>query len=157
MNKIRLLYILVFGLIIANILFFIRLSTPGFPPRPPHRGDPKHLIAEELHFDANQRTHFEELAQKHHQRIKVLEDSLIVAKENYYNASLKPSTDSTTTALLEKITSLHREIERVNVAHFWEIKSLCKGDQIQDFERMLPRFANFFRNAGPPPPPPHDE
>lgn len=156
MNKITLLYILVIGLIVANILFFIRLSSPGFPPRPPHGGDPKHIIAAELHFDSKQAAQLEVLAKRHHAHIKVLEDSLIAAKEAYYLASMAPSNERTTTALLDRISAIHREIERVNVAHFWEIKSICRPEQQADFAHLLPHFANFFRNAGTPPPP-HDE
>ena len=158
MNKITILYVLVIGLIIANVLFFIRLSTPGLPPRPPHGEDPKHIIAEELHFDSKQTKQLADLAKQHHARIEKLEDSLIAAKEAYYVASLKPSNETTTNALLSKIMEIHRTMEQVNVNHFMEIKALCKGEQIHVFERMLPRFANFFRNAGhpPPPPPPQD-
>jgi hypothetical protein len=45
-------------------------------------------------------------------------------------------------------------MEAVNVAHFTDLRALCKGEQLNEFDRMIPRFAKFFRR-NPPPPHPH--
>ena len=153
MNKITLLYILVIGLILANVYFFFQESHIGKGPHSPMHPDFKQEVINELHFDKKQSESFELLAKAHHDRIQSLEDSIVDAKEAYYLSALKNVDSAQAERNLKLILQLHGKMESVNIAHFKEIKALCKSDQLKDFDRMIPRFAKFFRRTSSPPPP----
>lgn len=152
MNKITLLYVLVIGLILANIYFVFQQAQRG--PGGLMRGDFKKEVIKELKFDKLQSESFELLAKAHHERILALEDSILAAKEAYYLNTLHKADTLQAKKDLNLILELHRSMEAVNVAHFKDLRALCKGEQLNEFDRMIPRFAKFFRR-NPPPPHPH--
>jgi predicted S18 family serine protease len=153
MNKINTLYVLVIGLILLNAYFLFSHFNSGMPPRPPMRGDFKQELIEELQLDETQAKTLNQLARRHHQHIQQLEDSILDAKESYYTASLGEQDSVKSKLYLNQIIALHQKIEQVNIAHFSEIRNLCKTEQRAKFNSLIPRIADFFRNPGTPPPP----
>jgi protein CpxP len=148
MEKTKLLTIAVIGLLLLNLatLGFLFLNGPK-GNRPPHGGkpEPKEIIIEKLHFDANQQKDYENLIQWHRSEITKLDDNIRQAKNELYsqlnqsevNAKAKDS-------LITVINSNQKQIEETHFKHFEDIKKLCHKDQMEDFNELTEELSRIF-------------
>ncbi len=148
MTKIKLLTFAVIGLLGINILmvswFFMQkpnrnnLSSFSKPPV-----GPKMIIIGQLKFDRDQVAKYEVLIKQHRLMIRNLNDTISVTKKTLYE-TLKNENVEDQDSLVEKIASLHREIETTHYQHFVDIRKLCKPSQIGNFNRLTEDLASYF-------------
>lgn len=157
MNKNRLLIFLIAGLLISNILlviFMMKGRGPGHHGPPPHhRGGPRELIIERLHFDEAQMEQFEKLIHEHRKNVNAEDESLLNIKNTLYNNLKSEENKEVTDSLINEMVTIQNKIEHIHYSHFGDIKKLCKPEQMKDFNELATELSRLF---GPPKgPPPH--
>lgn len=148
MTKIKLLTIAVIALLGINILmvswFFMqkpdRNNLSSFP-KPPV--GPKMIIIDQLKLDQDQVAKYEVLIKEHRLMIRNLNDTISLTKKALYE-TLKNKNVKNQDSLIEKIASLHRDIETTHYKHFVDIRKLCKPSQIGNFNRLTEDLASYF-------------
>lgn len=158
MSKIKLLAIAVVGLLIVNLatVAFLLLRKPFQHPegRPPvEQAGPKNIIVDKLHFDEEQVAQYEALIEQHQEKIKSLNDSINIAKNELYSTLTRDNfigKDS----LIDRLGFLQRQVELTHYDHFASIRAICKPDQLEAFNNLTKELAGFFapvKKEGPPP------
>ena len=151
MNRTKLLTIAVIGLLLLN------LGTMGVmmmqkPPRPPHgempppQGEgPKQMIIDRLHFDASQQKDYELLIVEHHNKTDELHEASKELHDNLYSLLQNAEANATASdSLIVKISDNQKAIENLNFMHFQAIKKLCKGEQVNDFNKLVDELGMLF-------------
>ena len=159
MNRTKLLTIAVIGLLLLNlgVLGMMFFSKPPHPPMPPQmnggpRGEgPKQIIIERLHFDAMQQKDYELLVTEHHNKTDELHEASKKMHDQLFSflkegAENKTQSDS----LIMEIANNQKAIENLNFDHFNAIKKLCKGEQVNDFNKLVDELGMLFAPKGPP-------
>jgi protein CpxP len=157
MEKTKLLTITVFGLLLLNFatLGYLFLSGPkGHKPtheRQESRPEPKEIIIERLHLDANQQQEYDKLIEWHKREIENLDREIKHEKFLLYGLLTKDSTDidfkQNKQKFIETISSYQIQIEEIHFKHFQDIRKLCTNEQVTKFDKLikdLPRM--FFHN-----------
>ena len=142
MNKIKLLTFFVVILVSLNIglgCFFV-LSNKGFEKRMP-----KEIIIEKLHFDKQQIALYEVKIDDHRHEIRTLNDAINSTKNELYqllntNTIKEVKKDS----LIHLISEQQNQIENVHFNHYLDIKSICKKEQIADFNTLTTELSQIF-------------
>jgi Spy/CpxP family protein refolding chaperone len=159
MEKTKLLTITVIGLLLLNFatLGFLFISgTKGH--KPPHdipegRHEPKEIIIERLHFDANQQKEYGQLIEWHRRKIRQLEDSIRVSKNELYMLFNNDIVDEKAkVTLINEIALFQKQIEATHFKHFEDIKKLCKPEQQVYFNELTEEFGRLFYRNKPPRP-----
>jgi Spy/CpxP family protein refolding chaperone len=159
MEKTKLLTITVIGLLLLNFatLGFLFISgTKGH--KPPHdipegRHEPKEIIIERLHFDANQQKEYGQLIEWHRGEIRQLEDSIRVSKNELYMLLNNDIVDEKAkVTLINEIALFQKQIEATHFKHFEDIKKLCKPEQQVYFNELTEEFGRLFYRNKPPRP-----
>ena len=159
MEKTKLLTITVIGLLLLNFatLGFLFISgTKGH--KPPHdipegRHEPKEIIIERLHFDANQQKEYGQLIEWHRGEIRQLEDSIRVSKNELYMLLNDDKVDEKAkVTLINEIALFQKQIEATHFKHFEDIKKLCKPEQQVYFNELTEEFGRLFYRNKPPRP-----
>jgi hypothetical protein len=128
--------LLVINMLLIGYVFF----TKNKPPR--HEG-PKKIIAERLHFDAQQINEYNKLIEIHQEKITEKDSQIRLAKNELYgcinsnNGTLKDSLEN-------RLGQLQIEIEKIHYNHFLDIKKLCRENQLNDFNALLKDMAQLF-------------
>ena len=148
MSKMKLLSIAVIGLLLLNFgtLGFVLLRKPPHGPegRPEaERGGPKNIIIERLHFDKEQVSQYETLIKEHQQTISALRDSISMVKHTLYQ-TLNNEQANDKDSLVNRLSSLQKEIELTHYKHFTVIKKICKPEQFKLFSNLTNELADFF-------------
>jgi Spy/CpxP family protein refolding chaperone len=159
MEKTKLLTITVIGLLLLNFatLGFLFISgTKGH--KPPHdipegRHEPKEIIIERLHFDANQQKEYGQLIEWHRRKIRQLEDSIRVSKNELYMLFNNDIVDEKAkVTLINEIALFQKQIEATHFKHFEDIKKLCKPEQQVYFNELTEELGRLFSRNKPPRP-----
>lgn len=159
MEKTKLLTITVIGLLLLNFatLGFLFISgTKGH--KPPHdipegRHEPKEIIIERLHFDANQQKEYGQLIEWHRRKIRQLEDSIRVSKNELYMLLNDDKIDEKAkVTLINQIALFQKQIEATHFKHFEDIKKLCKPEQQVYFNELTEELGRLFYRNKPPRP-----
>lgn len=159
MEKTKLLTITVIGLLLLNFatLGFLFISgTKGH--KPPHdipegRHEPKEIIIERLHFDANQQKEYGQLIEWHRRKIRQLEDSIRVSKNELYMLLNNDIVDEKAkVTLINEIALFQKQIEATHFKHFEDIKKLCKPEQQVYFNELTEELGRLFSRNKPPRP-----
>lgn len=106
-------------------------------------GGPKKIIAERLHFDAQQIEEYDKLIALHRMEIKT-KDSLIRQTKNELYGCISSNNVTLKDSLENKLGQLQIEIEEINYNHFLDIKKLCKENQLVDFNILVKHLAQLF-------------
>lgn len=149
MEKNKLLSILVIGMVLTNIMLLIFMF--GKEPHHPPRKMPREVIIEELGFNENQISKYDELIFAHRTQINNADMQLRTLKNNLYQL-LNSNTDTTRErdSLIAAINDIQKQIEYIHFEHFKDIQNLCNDAQKIKFEELSKNLARLF---GPPPPP----
>lgn len=173
MERTKLLTLAVVGLLLLNLLTigFLFLKPDG-PPQPeqapgrPGAEGPAAVIIERLHMDANQQAHYRQLVQAHQEKTRTLNQKTAQLYRTYYGLLEAPTYDvQQANSMSQQIADNQRAIAQLNFDHFNQIKSLCRPDQLADFNRLVSELARLFGRqqrpqrpgmSGPPPGAPED-
>jgi hypothetical protein len=156
MDKIKLLTYSVIGLLLLNvgIIGFLFFSRPNRNPNENHRR-PKEIIAEKLHFDANQIKKYESIIPIHKDKIDSLDAVNREIKSELYSQLKLPVVN---TIVKDNIITLflanQKRIEEAHFKHFQDIKSICKASQLNDFSALTQELGKMFSNQNSKPHPP---
>jgi hypothetical protein len=139
MNKTRFLTLMVVALVLLN------LATIAFfaVRRPPKPEGPRRIVIEKLHFDDRQVAEYEKMIARHRVAVEAEETQIRDAKQELYS-QLSSDDLSKKDSLIGRIGALHEDMERIHFDHFKEIKSLCTGEQIAQFNNLAKELAGYF-------------
>ena len=160
MSKTKLLSLAVIGLLVINlgILAFLllgRAGTPRHPSQMNERDEPKRIIIHKLQLDDAQVTEYEKMIAQHRASIRGIEGEIRDTKNEFYlTLAGKPGADKD--SLQSRLGMLQQQIEATHYDHFVAIRTLCKPQQLPQFNELTSELAALFgRNANPPPPRDH--
>ena len=147
MDKIKILTYAIIALLVLN------LATIGFVVSKPgarNRAEPRKIIIEKLHFDANQQKEYEKLIFWHRGQINELDEKIRNSKKELYfllleNEVNKQKKDS----LITTISVYQKQIESTHFKHFQDIKNLCRKDQMQNYTDLTFELSRLFSPKPP--------
>ena len=144
MNKLQFHRLLIAILIVLNgFLIFHLVNRKHHGYQGMKDRSPKERIIKKLHFDKNQVAQYEALIEEHHNKIKELDQKMAKIKHEMLHqiSTIDPATQD---SLFNEIGRLQAEVEKTHFQHFLAIKSLCREDQLDDFEELSKKLADFF-------------
>ncbi len=157
MNRTKLLTIAVLGLLLINIstLCVLILHKPHRPPMgevsiPPGEG-PKRIIIERLHFDDAQQQQYQLLIDGHRKKMRELNDATRKLHDSLFTLLKDASIDqSKADTLMQQIAANQKQTDQLNFDHFQKIKSICKPEQLNDFNELVDELGALFAPKGKP-------
>lgn len=154
MERTKLLTLAIIGLFLLNLLTIGYLVLkPGHPDGQPGAEGPVAVIIERLHFDTDQQTAYQTLVREHRSQVRALRDQSAQLFRDYYGLLESVQPDSLkASALSEQIAINQRELAQLNFTHFSQIKSLCRPNQLADFNRLVGDLSRLFGQQRPPRP-----
>jgi periplasmic protein CpxP/Spy len=141
MTKNKFFSFIIIGLVVSNVLLIVFVVSRK-PPHP-HMDGPKKMIIKSLHFDKKQVDQYSILVKIHVESSRKTKNKIHNTKGELYTTLLSEN-DSKKDSLLSSISKFEREIEILNYNHFLDIKKICKGDQLNDFEELTKKMSSFF-------------
>jgi Spy/CpxP family protein refolding chaperone len=106
-----------------------------------------------LHFDANQQKEYGQLIEWHRRKIRQLEDSIRVSKNELYMLLNDDKIDEKAkVTLINQIALFQKQIEATHFKHFEDIKKLCKPEQQVYFNELTEELGRLFYRNKPPRP-----
>jgi len=146
MNKLRLLYLTIAVLLVMNgILLALFLMAPPHP----HKRDVFRFIVKKVQFDAAQEEQYAGLRDEHRTQMNLLRNKMDGMKDRYFKGVLHAEED---TVALNEIAGIQKEIESVTLHHFKKVRTLCRPEQLPQFDAIILEAIGMM---GPPPPPKH--
>lgn len=151
MNKNTFLTIVTILLLISNILLvvFINFRKPGPPPHHGRHEGPRNEMIEVLKFEEKQTAQLDSLIQIHRNSIEAQMEKITEAKQNLYNTLKSEPSDSLEFALMTAISIEYAALEKMHLAHFKDIKKICKPEQMNNFNELTGRLAKMFSRKPP--------
>ncbi len=159
MDKIKLLTYAVIGLLLLNvgIIGFLFFSRPNRNSNENHRR-PNDIIAEKLHFDANQNEKYESIIPIYKDKIDSLDAINRKLKSDLYSQlKLQVVNSAIKDSIITLFLANQRQIEQLHFKHFLDIKSICKTSQLQDFNALTQELGKMFSNQNSKPHPPGEK
>lgn len=148
MEKTKLLTIAVIGLLLLNLatLGFLFLNgSKDHRPNREGRPEPKTIIIEKLHFDANQQKDYAELINWHRGEITRLDDNIRQTKNELYTQLNQTEVNvKTKDSLIALLNSYQKQVEETHFKHFEDIKKICHQDQMEDFNELTEELSRIF-------------
>lgn len=134
MNKNKILILLLVFLGIMNVmLLYLVLNKPGKGHRPP-----RDFIAEQLHFDTQQRNQFYDLNQVHHRKMEGIDDEILGLKKRLFlSIGGEGPTTREQDSIMARIGFLSGQRQAELYAYFIKIEALCKPDQKKKFKKII--------------------
>ena len=148
MDKIKLLTYSVIGLILLNvgIIGFLFFSRSNRNLDGNHRR-PKEIIAEKLHFDANQNEKYESIIPIYKDKIDSLDAiNRKLKSELYSQLKLQVVNSAIKDSIITLFLANQKQIEQLHFKHFLDIKNICKASQLEDFNALTQELGKMFSN-----------
>ncbi|MGZ4033687.1 MAG: Spy/CpxP family protein refolding chaperone, partial [Bacteroidia bacterium] len=118
---------------------------------PPAGEGPKRLIIERLHFNDEQVKQYEIFIDGHRKKTDELHDSSREMHDRLFSLLKNDPVDKAKAdSIIQQISDNQKAIDNLNFDHFQKIKSICKGDQVKDFNELAGELAELFAPKGPP-------
>jgi periplasmic protein CpxP/Spy len=147
MSKTKFLTIIVIILFVINVItlsfFLINNQRKLFRDHRPQA--PSEVIIDRLHFDENQIGQYEKLIEAHQSEINSFDKKINSVKNELYLQLSKPDDKNLTDSLLTVLLATQKQIEVTHLNHFKEVKSICKPNQIEDFNNLSKDLSGLFR------------
>ncbi|MGB0390665.1 MAG: hypothetical protein ACPGD5_03790 [Salibacteraceae bacterium] len=146
MSKTKILTILVGVLILINGLligWIVLGSTHSHKRHDKMHSGPKQMIIDRLEFSEEQVKLYESSINKHRKDVRELEYKIRLKKNELYSG-LNSKSSINSEAVTSELSLLISQMENVHYAHFNEIKSICKGNQIGKFDELTKELARLF-------------
>lgn len=141
-------------LLLANIITLVLLWSGNkkrdFAP-PPHGTGPFEFVVNELKLDEKQQQQYKILREEHQQLQKPVTDSLIKARNDYFDLLKNVSvTDSMLLRSSSRTMELQQRMEIINFRHFQKLRAICDPGQQKHFDEILQDILKFFASRRPP-------
>jgi Spy/CpxP family protein refolding chaperone len=155
MSRTKLLTVAIIALLLLNFgtLAFMFLHKPGRQGGPPDGAGegPKYIIMARLHFNQTQQQQYSDMVEEHRSKSRELRGKSRQLHDELYELLKAETVDETRkNELINQIAGNQKEIENLNIDHFGQIKSLCKGVQVDQFNQLVDDLGHLFA-PGPPP------
>jgi periplasmic protein CpxP/Spy len=145
-----------FLMLAVAFLFLLNLGTIGFlyvnRPRPPH--ELFRVIIQDLNLDEQQQIRFLTLRDQHRSTMDRLDQEFAGILENYLQLLNEPQSPLVRRDSLENaLAAVEKQKAAVTLKHFREVKALCRPDQLQNFEQLVPALSRVLlppKNQHPP-------
>jgi hypothetical protein len=131
------------AVVILVLLNGAMLSMLWKRPAPPHLKGPRNIIIERLHFDKEQVAAYDKLVEKHRADIRQKDSEMAAARQAIYH-QLQEDDFSEKDSLLAQVGRLQMEVEEIHLAHFQDIKGLCREEQVEDFRKLSTDLGRLF-------------
>jgi hypothetical protein len=143
MSKTKFLTGAVIILVLLNgaTMFTLWKHTAQLPP-----DGPRKIIIERLHFDKEQVAAYDKLVEKHRADIRQKDSEMAAARQATYH-QLQGDDFSKKDSLLAQVGRLQTEVEQIHLAHFQDIKKLCRAAQLEDFNQLTADLERLFKNS----------
>lgn len=148
-NSIALIVLVTINLVLLGFIFKNKSQHPN-EHFDKHPIQPKDIISNKLNFDANQISIYTIEIQKHRTEISSLDDQIKSSKQQLYSL-LNTNNSIKSDSLIEDLAALQKKIEITHYNHFLKIKSICKPNQIKDFEELTTELSRLFSKEHPNP------
>jgi protein CpxP len=157
MEKNKLLTLVIVLLLVLNLgtlafLFIGQFNHRKGPHHPMGNEGPANFIIDELGFDEQQKTAFEELKKEHQGQMKAMMDSIKVQHDlmpDLIIAGNQSKADSVAT----QIGNYQKQIELYTYTHFTKVFALCKEDQRPKFKSIIKEILERMASKKGMPPP----
>ena len=136
MKKEKFLTISVIFLLLLNagIIAFLFWNSG---PRPPEIFQ---MVVREVRFDDEQQAQYFALRDEHRATMNRLDESFHYTLQNYL-AQLKSETNpALEDSLSHELANIEKQKASVTLNHFRSVRSLCRPDQLADFDRIIPKL-----------------
>lgn len=154
MSRTKLLTVSVIALLLLNfgtLAFLLFGRSPKHGPPPGAGEGPKYLIIARLHFNQTQQQHYSDMVEEHRSKSRELNGrSRELHDELFQLLKAKDMDEARKTELIGLIAENQKAIEQLNTDHFLQIKSLCKGVQLEHFDRLVDDLGRLFAPQHPP-------
>lgn len=160
MNTSKKYKLVVTGLVIMVILNIVVIGTLWFfkPPlmfRSAANFDSKFpdsriSVENELGLSDSQREAFLSLRIEYFNSVRPIMDRISETREQLYESIVTKGDRINTDSLIIEISKNYEEVERVNYAHFNELKSVLNENQMENFDVFLDRISGFNNRMGAP-------
>lgn len=152
MNKVKLYGGLVIALLLLNFglvgfFFYNQKSEPEFKK-------PKEHIITKLEFTNEQIVEYESTIEAHKSAVNNKEKEISKLRNDLFHC-LKNDEHEKANNIRKKFGRAHEEMEQIHYNHFMKIKSICKEDQLDEFDELLDEISGMFRGGKPPHHPPN--
>lgn len=147
MNKTKLYGGIAIGLLIINLMLIGFMVTKGGKMGKHHKG-PKAEIIQRLHLDDDQIAALESAIDEHRSVMKTTEVK-IRAQKTALTRLLKTDDTHQSDSILQLISGFHQNIERGFFTHFLAIKSICRPDQMDDYNALVDDMNEVFFKRRP--------
>lgn len=118
-----------------------------FDKAKPHHEGPRNHIIEVLHFDKKQVEQYDALIAQHRREVQSQEQYLMKAKSDLFASVLSEPGDSVVLGLEDEVNKVERKMLEIHLAHFKNIKSICKPEQLPAFEALMGEVGHLFSPA----------
>ncbi|MAZ36593.1 MAG: hypothetical protein CL842_03990 [Crocinitomicaceae bacterium] len=142
-------YLLLIGLLLISNLATLFFVMQKGKHKPFHDG-PKSIIIEKLAFDEDQTLAYEKLIDQHRTNIKTCDKKIIQLKKELYSLLQTQSNEQYVDSLTSEISFIQKQIETIHFHHFNDIKSLCKPEQISNFNVLVGELEILFNKKSLP-------
>lgn len=136
MSKEKFLTIAVVFLVLLNlgVLTFLFITRPSHPP------EPWRMVVKEVGFNDQQTQQYFALRDAHRNEMHRLDDQFGETLRDYFDLLKGIPNPSLEDSLLTRLGRIEREKAMITFGHFREVKSLCRPDQVDAFNRILPEL-----------------
>lgn len=139
MTKIRVLTISVICLVALNIVLIAGIFIGGIS----HHKEPKKIIIDKLELTASQVLEYEKSIKRHRNLIDDNEKQLFSLKQELHQTLISED-ENIKQDLLKEISIIQLNIEQIHLAHFKEIKLICKPEQKEKFSSLINELPQLF-------------
>jgi Spy/CpxP family protein refolding chaperone len=143
MKKETLLTVAVVALLLLNfgtLGFLLIRRAPHAGGGRPGEGLDRHIV-EVLQLDDAQKQQFAKLKTEHHSQMLLSDAAYREALENYFDLLKNDTVDQRLQdSLMSDMTRIQNERATVTYRHFADLKAMCRPEQKQRFEALLPEL-----------------
>ena len=135
---------LIVGLLLSNLVLFFSMSYGGKGQKHKMK-KPKEVIIERLNLDQEQQESYSKLVEVHFSKTIELTSNVKELKQQLYFQLSQERNSKLNDSLLVEISKKHAELERLNLDHFYDLRRICKNDQLEEFDRLTKDLNVLFR------------
>lgn len=149
MKKEKFLTISVVFLLVLNagIVTFLFINRPTRPP------ELFELVVRELGFDAQQKSQYIELRNEHRASMNKLDQDFQLVLNQYLDQLRSDINTTLEDSLANQLAAIEKEKATVTLSHFRSVRSLCRLDQFEEFDALIPKLTLILlppQKKGPP-------
>ncbi|HWR32198.1 MAG TPA: hypothetical protein VN451_01630, partial [Chitinophagaceae bacterium] len=132
-NKILTIAVILLLLVnVAMLIFMFRTKKHHDFSGRGGKSAPVEYMAKELSMTGEQKNRFQEFRDKHFKSVRPLFDSIAGIRKTFFDLVRDvTANDSSINDFSKKIASFQAEIDREILAHFREVRSMFKGEQLE--------------------------